>query len=105
MKLRGSKFGLCLRGYGSKCHREVELMSMGTVPIVTPNVSIKDYANPPLENVHYIKVNSPLEIANKINSISKEKWESMSRNCHNWYMENVHSSSTWNTTLKILFYN
>ena len=25
-KLRTSKFGLCLRGYGSKCHREVELM-------------------------------------------------------------------------------
>lgn len=105
MKIRQSKYGLCLRGYGSKCHREVELMSMGTIPIITPEVSIKDYANPPLENVHYIKVHSPGDISKKISSISKEEWEIMSRNCHEWYMNNVHGSATWNTTLKILFYN
>ena len=33
-KLRTLKFGLCLRGYGSKCHREVELI-LGTVPLLT----------------------------------------------------------------------
>ena len=105
MKIRQSKYGLCLRGYGSKCHREVELMSMGTIPIITSDVSIKDYANPPLENVHYIKVHSPGDISKKISSISKEEWEVMSRYCHEWYMNNVHGSTTWNTTLKILFYN
>merc|ERR1711871_1318247 len=31
MKLADAKYGLCLRGYGSKCHREVELMAFGTV--------------------------------------------------------------------------
>ena len=59
MKLSQSKYGLCLRGYGSKCHREVELMAFGTVPIITPEVSIKSNMNPPIENVHYITANNP----------------------------------------------
>ena len=59
MKLRNSRFGLCLRGYGSKCHREVELMAFGTVPIVTQDVSINDFTDPPIEDVHYILVSSP----------------------------------------------
>ena len=39
-ELHNSKYGLCLRGYGSKCHREVELMALGTVPIVEKNVDM-----------------------------------------------------------------
>jgi hypothetical protein len=38
--LSNSKYGLCLRGYGPKCNREIELMSMGVVPLITPNVDI-----------------------------------------------------------------
>ena len=30
--LKQSKFGLCLRGFGGKCNREIELMGLGTVP-------------------------------------------------------------------------
>ena len=47
--LRRSKYGLCLRGYGRKCHREVECMAWGTVPVITNDVCIKSYINPPKE--------------------------------------------------------
>ena len=32
-KLSEAKYGLCLAGFGKKCHREVECMAFGTVPI------------------------------------------------------------------------
>ena len=51
-----SKYGLCLRGFGKKCHREVECMALGTVPIITNDVCIDSYINPPKEGVHYIRV-------------------------------------------------
>ena len=70
MKLRNSKYGLCLRGYGSKCHREVELMGLGTVPLITSDVCIDSYMDPPIENVHYLKINNPDELKEKINRLS-----------------------------------
>ena len=103
LKIRSARFGLCLRGYGSKCHREVELMSMGTIPIVTPEVSIKSYDEPPIENVHYITAQNPAELKQKIDNISNKKWTEMSKNCHEWYMRNVHSKNTWNVTLNCIF--
>ena len=95
MKLRGSKYGLCLRGFGSKCHREVELMAFGTVPVVTPEVSIKDYTDSPIENVHYLKVNSPEDLKEKVSNVSEEKWKEMSKACYEWYQRNVHSDNCW----------
>ena len=105
MKLRDSKYGLCLRGYGSKCHREVELMAFGTVPIVTPEVSISSYMDEPKENVHYLLVKTPEELKEKVNSISKEKWEFMSQACYEWYQRNVHSDNCWNTMISNILYN
>lgn len=105
MKLRNSKYGLCLRGYGSKCHREVELMAFGTVPIVTPEVSISSYMDEPKENVHYLLVKTPEELKEKVNSISKEKWESMSQACYDWYQRNVYSDNCWNTMISNILYN
>lgn len=105
MKLRDSKYGLCLRGYGSKCHREVELMAFGTVPIVTPEVSISSYMDEPKENVHYLLVKTPEELKEKVNSISKEKWEFMSQACYEWYQRNVHSDNCWNTMITNILYN
>ena len=105
MKLRGSRFGLCLRGFGSKCHREVELMAFGTVPVVTPEVSIKDYMDPPVENVHYLRVNSPEELKEKVSNISEEKWKEMSKACYEWYQRNVHSDNCWENMLLNMLYN
>ena len=54
-QLANAKYGLCLRGYGSKCHREVELMALGTVPIITESVCIDSYMDSPQENQHYFQ--------------------------------------------------
>lgn len=103
-KLRNARYGLCLRGYGSKCHREVELMAFGTVPIITPEVSIDSYLDTPKENIHYIKVSSEKEMREKINNITKEQWEKMSKSCYEWYQKNVHSNNVWNNMLSYLLY-
>lgn len=104
-KLHSSRFGLCLRGYGSKCHREVELMALGTIPLITPEVSISSYMEPPVEGLHFIRVNSPEELLAKTREISAEKWEEMSRACVEWYMRNVHSSNFWNNTISHILYD
>ena len=104
LKLRQSKFGLCIRGYGSKCHREVELMAFGTVPVITPEVSIESYMDPLIENVHYIKASNPSEFKSKIESITQEQWMSMSQSGYNWYQRNVHSKNCWKNTIEYILY-
>ena len=103
-KLRNSKYGLCLRGYGSKCHREVELMAFGTVPIITSEVSIDSYMDPPQENKHYIRCNTPENLKEILSNISKEKWEIMSNNCYEWYQRNVHSKNGFKNFLSNILY-
>jgi hypothetical protein len=105
IKLSNSRYGLCLRGYGRKCHREVELMAFGTVPIITQHVDIESYINPPVENVHFIRVNEPKNLKEKLEGISKEEWLVMSQNCHKWYMENVHSDNMFKTTIASILYD
>jgi hypothetical protein len=104
IKLRESKYGLCLRGYGSKCHREVELLAFGTVPIVTPEVTVSSYMEPLIENTHYIIVSSPDELKSKIASISDEKWNEMSTAGYDWYQRNVHSANCWNNMITHILY-
>jgi len=104
MKLRDSKYGLCLRGYGSKCHREVELMAFGTIPIVTPEVNVSSYMEPLIENTHYILVNNPEELKQKVASIDKEQWTKMSKSCYEWYQRNVHSKNSWKNMIEHILY-
>ena len=104
MKLRHSRYGLCLRGYGSKCHREVELMAFGTVPIVTPEVTVSSYMDPLIENVHYILVKTPEELKEKVSNSDKEQWNKMSVACYDWYQRNVHSKNCWNNMIEHILY-
>jgi hypothetical protein len=104
MKLRGSKYGLCLRGYGTKCHREVELMAFGTVPIVTPEVTVFSYMEPFIENTHFLRASSPEEVKQRISETSPEKWAEMSKACYEWYQRNVHSKQAWNTMIDRILY-
>ncbi len=104
MKLRGAKYGLCLRGYGSKCHREVELMAFGTVPIVTPEVSVTSYMEPLIENTHYILVKTPEELKEKLANIGEEQWSNMSSACYEWYQRNVHSKNCWKNMIEHILY-
>lgn len=104
LKIRGAKYGLCLRGYGSKCHREVELMAWGTVPIITPDVNISSYMEPLIENIHYVYVENTEKLTEKIKLINENKWKEMSTSCHKWYMKNVHSSNCWNNMISEILY-
>jgi glycosyltransferase involved in cell wall biosynthesis len=83
--LSQARFGLCLRGYGPKCNREIELMAMGTVLIVTPDVDMKNYFDPPVNGDHYLVVRSPDELSRVIQELPDNEWERMSRNCRDWY--------------------
>ena len=103
--IRRSKYGLCLRGYGRKCHREVECMAWGTVPIITNDVCIKSYINPPKEGEHYIRAYDREDMKRKMNNIGRERWDKMSNNCIKWYKENVNSENSWNTTIKYILYD
>ena len=104
MKLRDSRYGLCLRGYGSKCHREVELMAFGTVPIVTPEVTVSSYMEPLIENTHYILVKTPEELKEKVSNIDEEQWNKMSTACYEWYQRNVHSKNCWKNMIEHILY-
>jgi hypothetical protein len=104
MKLRSSKYGLCLRGYGSKCHREVELMAFGTIPVITPEVSIESYMEPLIENIHYIRVNNSDEFKEKISEMNENKWNEMSKECYEWYQRNVYSKNCWNNMIENILY-
>ncbi len=102
--LSNSKFGLCLRGFGVKCHREIELMALGVIPIITPEIDIKSFSIPPIENTHYITVSNPEDIPLKIKNITPQQWLEMSNNCIKWYMENSHSDVFFNKTLSKILY-
>jgi hypothetical protein len=104
MKLRTSKYGLCLRGYGSKCHREVELMAFGTVPIMAPGVTTDSYMESLIEGVHYIRVTKPSDVPGKLDGISETKWAEMSEACYDWYQRNVYSTNCWSNMISHILY-
>ena len=105
MKLRNSRYGLCLRGYGSKCHREVELMAFGTVPIVTPEVTVESYMEPLVENKHYIAVKDEEEFVEKLKVITEADWNLMSNACYEWYQQNVYSKQSFTNMINKILYN
>jgi hypothetical protein len=83
--LTQSKFGLCLRGYGPKCNREIELFATGVVPIVAPGVDMKNYRVPPKMGVHYFVANTPEEFTKIVETTSREKWIEMSVAGRAWW--------------------
>jgi hypothetical protein len=101
-KLAEAKYGLCLAGFGKKCHREVECMAFGTVPIVATEVDMDNYANPPIEGLHYIRVVSPEDLKYKLTQFDDDIWWRMSEACKKWYMENSSADGMWNITKKLI---
>lgn len=104
-RLSESKFGLCLAGFGKKCHREVECMAMGTVPVCAPEVDMINYANPPQEGIHYIRVQDPEDAKQKIASVTEEQWATMSAACIQWWRENASAEGSWKLTAQLLKLN
>lgn len=100
-KIKRSKFGLCLPGYGPKCQREIELMGLGVVPIVTPNVNT-EYYDSLRKDVHYLYAEDPTQVSDVISSCSRNKWLQMSRNCVDWYFRNCSREGSFEATRYII---
>jgi hypothetical protein len=96
--LADAKFGLCLAGYGFKCHREIECMAMGCVPIVAPEVDMDNYADPPKEGVHYIRAATPKAAAAAIAATSAQAWAAMSAAGRAWWRRNASVEGSWDVT-------
>jgi hypothetical protein len=96
--LQDAKYGLCLRGYGPKCNREIELLAMGTVPVVTPGVDITGYTEPLLDGIHVLYVTDPLDAQRKIAAIPPNQWETMSKAGHMWWKRNASVEGSWSRT-------
>ncbi len=101
-RLANAKFGLCLAGFGKKCHREVECMAMGCVPVVTGDVDMENYANPPLEGIHYLKGQTPEELKEKMAAVTQDQWVKMSLSCQQWWKENASAEGSWRLTQKLI---
>ena len=100
-RLANSRYGLCLAGYGYKCHREIECMAMGTVPIVAAEVDMENYAEPLQEGLHYFRVKEPADVAPLIREITAERWTMMSAACRDWWQRNASVDGIWELTKRL----
>jgi hypothetical protein len=96
-----SKFGLCLRGYGPKCNREIELLALGTIPLITSDVDLT-YYNDLIEGKHYFLITKPQDIDYHIYNTTEAKWNQMSQECIKWYENNCSITGSFKTTLEII---
>ena len=98
LALKSAKYGLCLRGYGPKCNREIELLAMGTVPVVVTGVDITNYAEPLIDGIHVLCVSSPEEAKEKMAAITESQWETMSKAGQLWWKNNASVDGSWSLT-------
>ena len=98
MALKKAKYGLCLRGFGQKCNREIELLAMGAVPIVTPGVDISGYAEPLLDGIHVICVTDAADAKKRMAAITPSEWNTMSRAGRMWWKRNASVDGSWART-------
>lgn len=97
--LQNAKYGLCLRGYGPKCNREIELLAMGTVPVVvTPGVDITGYIEPLIDGIHVICVLNPVDAKAKLTAMTEAQWETMSKAGKLWWKRNASAEGSWQRT-------
>jgi hypothetical protein len=101
-KLAGARFGLCLPGYGMKCHREIECMAMGCVPIVLKGVDMDSYDVPPIRGKHYIEVEKPEDVPIVVGRIYQDTWEEMSSACRAWWAANASVAGSFEVTSRII---
>jgi len=97
-ELANARFGLCLPGFGPKCNREIEYFALGTVPIVTPGVDIKQYAIPPTKGTHYFVAETPEQVQKIVNDTSPERWTEMSIACRSWWRRNASAEGMFRLT-------
>jgi hypothetical protein len=97
--LQNAKYGLCLRGYGPKCNREIELLAMGTVPVVTPDVDISNYIEPLIVGKHVLLAKNKADAINQIvYEMNEAKWLEMSKAGFEWWKRNSSVEGSWQRT-------
>ena len=101
MKLTEARFGLCLAGFGMKCHREIECMAMGCVPVVEATVDMTHYASPPVEGVHYLRIKSRETVKAQIAEITETAWSEMSAACREWWRVNASCEGFFKLTQRL----
>jgi hypothetical protein len=100
--LRNAKFGLCLAGYGYKCHREIECMAMGCVALVAPECDMDSYHEAPIEGIHYIRIKNPEEAIKVVNEMTEERWKKISDAAFDWWKRNCSAEGSFELTMKII---
>ena len=101
-RLANARYGLCLAGYGYKCHREIECMAMGCVPVVAPEVDMTNYAEPPVEGLHYFRASTPEDAKEITKQITAERWTVMSAACRDWWQKNASVEGMWQLTKRLI---
>ena len=97
-KLCNAKFGLCLAGYGAKCHREIEYYACGTVPIATPDCDMTGYLDPPVEGVHFLRASTPADVIRIVETTSRSTWERLSIAGRLWWKVNASAEGLFRLT-------
>jgi hypothetical protein len=100
-RIANARFGLCLAGYGKKCHREIECMALGCVPVVAPEVDMESYAVPPVEGTHYLRCRVPGDLDTLLSSVDEGAWAKMSAAGHAWWLANASVEGSWNLTKRL----
>jgi hypothetical protein len=77
-------------------------MAMGCVPIVSPDVDMANYANPPVKGEHYFVAETPEEARRIATTTDEETWTKMSAACRGWWKENCSCDGMWALTQKLL---
>jgi len=101
VRLSKARFGLCLAGYGLKCHREIECMAMGCVPLCAPDVDMDSYADPPIEGTHYLRIVEPGDAA-RLCAMSAEEWSRMSAAGRDWWARNASCAGSFALTKRLV---
>lgn len=101
-ELAKARFGLCLAGYGLKCHREIECMALGVVPVCARDVDMDSYAEPPVEGVHYLRASTPEEAKQITEAMSEADWYAMSKAAHEWWKRTCSVEGSFSLTEKLI---
>ena len=72
-------------------------MAMGCVPIVAPEVDMTNYAEPPQEGLHYLRVQTPEDVL-RVKNITAEQWTVMSVAARDWWERNASAEGMWSLT-------
>jgi uncharacterized ubiquitin-like protein YukD len=77
-------------------------MAMGCVPVVETTVDMKHYASPPVEGVHYLRIQSLETVKAQIAEISESAWTEMSAACREWWSVNASCEGFFKLTQRLV---